>query len=78
MMPPNDQAQPRTSRVAGWAVGWSDWLGHMMEPRHGHWLFLCESFSMKLDALDLVKCFGSEIAFAASWARHQWNPFNHQ
>ena len=63
---------------SGVAVGWSDWLGRMMEPRHGHRFDLCESLPMKLYAFDLVKCFGGEIAFPTSRARDQWNPFDHQ
>ena len=69
----NDQAQPR--RVSG--IGWSDWLGRMMEPRDGHRFDLRESFPMKLYAFDLVKCFRSKIAFPTSWARDQRNPFDH-
>ena len=47
-----------------------------MKPRHGHRFYLCESFSVKLYALNLMKCLGSKIAFATSWTRDQWNPFN--
>ena len=50
----------------GLAVGWSDWLGRLMELCHGHQPCLCESLSMKLYPFDLVKCLGGEVAFTTA------------
>ena len=49
----------------------------MMKLCNGNRFDLSESLPVKLYAFDLVKCLGSKITFPTSWARDQWNPFDH-